>query len=116
LQAAGAVPAGDYWLSWPDPFRLNPLEVAQTAAQMARSAINVARAVREVPQILTRAEARAIALRHRQFRRHGAAKTSTNPEQNAPPTCQKLANRAGKQGRNTEQSSNFWRGDLGLSP
>jgi hypothetical protein len=62
LQAAGAVPAGAYWLSWPDPFRLNPLEVAQTAAQMARSAVNVARAVREVPQIMTKAEARAVVL------------------------------------------------------
>lgn len=30
---------------WPDPFKMNPLERAQTSAQMARSAVNIARAM-----------------------------------------------------------------------
>ena len=32
-------------IEWPDPFKMNPLERAQTSAQIARSAVNVTRAM-----------------------------------------------------------------------
>jgi hypothetical protein len=38
-------------ISWPDPFKMNPLERAQTSAQMARSAVNIARAQQTVDQM-----------------------------------------------------------------
>lgn len=51
-------------IDWPEPFIMNPLERAQTSAQMARSAVNVARTL-EVQQnirtdILSVEEARSI--------------------------------------------------------
>lgn len=36
-----------YYIDWPDTFKMNPLERAQTSAQMARSAVNVIRAMTE---------------------------------------------------------------------
>lgn len=47
LQEYGALPDGDYWLEWPEAFQMSPLERAQTAAQQARAATNIARAVRD---------------------------------------------------------------------
>lgn len=38
---------------WPEPFKMNPLERAQTSAQMARSAVNVARALEVQQKIKT---------------------------------------------------------------
>lgn len=45
LQAFGVLPEGSYGLQWPEAFRLSPLERAQTAAQQARAAVNVSRAM-----------------------------------------------------------------------
>ena len=44
LQYAGCVTQGEYILEWPEAFQMSPLERAQTAAQQARSAVNVVRA------------------------------------------------------------------------
>lgn len=44
LQMVGVLPKGSYTLEWPEAFRMSPLERAQTAAQQARSATNLARA------------------------------------------------------------------------
>ena len=35
------------YIDWPDTFKMNPLERAQTSAQMARSAVNITRAMTE---------------------------------------------------------------------
>lgn len=40
-------------IEWPEPFKMNPLERAQTSAQMARSAVNVARALEVQQKIKT---------------------------------------------------------------
>lgn len=45
LQSFGVLPEGSYGLQWPEAFRLSPLERAQTAAQQARAAVNVSRAM-----------------------------------------------------------------------
>lgn len=51
VMAAGCIPTleGNFTVTWPEPFKMNPLERAQTSAQMARSAVNVVRAM-EVSQ------------------------------------------------------------------
>lgn len=47
LQEFGVLPKGSYTFEWPEAFRMSPLERAQTAAQQARSATNVARAYKD---------------------------------------------------------------------
>lgn len=47
LQAVGVLPTADYELQWPEAFQMSPLERAQTAAQQARAATNIARAMSE---------------------------------------------------------------------
>lgn len=49
---AGALPAPTTLsIEWPDAFKMNPLERAQTSAQMARSAANLAKTLYTVQQI-----------------------------------------------------------------
>jgi len=60
LQFAGAVPNGAFEIDWPDPFNLSPLERGQTSAQQARSAVNIARTMKEIPDLLDGHEARDI--------------------------------------------------------
>lgn len=43
----------DYTIEWPETFKMNPLERAQASAQMARSAVNVIRAMKEAQDIGT---------------------------------------------------------------
>lgn len=46
LENAGVIKIpSNLYIAWPEPFKMNPLERAQTSAQMARSAVNVARAL-----------------------------------------------------------------------
>jgi hypothetical protein len=67
LQSMGIIPEfepHELTIEWPEAFKLNPLERAQTAAQMARSLANVAKAMEtqtnmQLP-IITVGEARAI--------------------------------------------------------
>lgn len=47
LQEYGVVADGAYDLEWPEAFRMSPLERAQTAAQQARAATNVSRAMND---------------------------------------------------------------------
>lgn len=52
LIAAGALPApSKLEVEWPDAFKMNPLERAQTSAQMARSATNLARMLQTIELI-----------------------------------------------------------------
>lgn len=60
LQWAGSLPEGSYEVDWPDPFQLSPLERGQTSAQQARAATNIARTIKEVPDLLKAHEARSI--------------------------------------------------------
>lgn len=57
-------PSVPYTIEWPDPFKMNPLERAQSSAQMARSAINIARVLTEAQKggyaLLSIDECRAI--------------------------------------------------------
>lgn len=49
---AGVLPAPTtFKIEWPDAFKMNPLERAQTSAQMARSAANLAKMLSTVEQI-----------------------------------------------------------------
>ncbi len=43
----------DLIISWPDPFKMNPLERAQTSAQTARSAVNIIRTMESAQKIGT---------------------------------------------------------------
>lgn len=47
LQQYGVLPAAKYELQWPEAFRMSPLERAQTAAQQARAATNIARSMQD---------------------------------------------------------------------
>jgi hypothetical protein len=66
IGAAGVMKLPNYWTPlWPEPFKMNPLERAQTSAQMARSAVNVVRALDVAqetmnPDFMSIEEARAI--------------------------------------------------------
>lgn len=44
------VPKGKIYIKWPEAFKLNPLERAQTSAQMARSAANLTKSVATMPE------------------------------------------------------------------
>jgi hypothetical protein len=44
------VPKGRIYIKWPEAFKLNPLERAQTSAQMARSAANLTKAAAGMPE------------------------------------------------------------------
>lgn len=46
------IPA-NLFINWPEPFKMHPLERAQTSAQMARSAVNIARALQVQQEIKT---------------------------------------------------------------
>lgn len=60
LTRVGVLPAlgAPVEIQWPDPFKLSPLERAQTSAQKARSAVNLAKALKENPALMTVDEAR----------------------------------------------------------
>lgn len=60
LQDAGVLPEGEYDMEWPEAFQLSPLERAQTAAQQARAATNIARTMLDVPDLVSREEGRSI--------------------------------------------------------
>lgn len=66
LAEYGVINPPKVWqLLWPEPFKMNPLERAQTSAQMARSAVNVARALQVaqecmIPTFMSLEEARQI--------------------------------------------------------
>ena len=45
---AGVLPDSTIDVKWPDAFKMNPLERAQTSAQMARSAANLAKALQTI--------------------------------------------------------------------
>lgn len=47
LQEFGVLPSGRFEVQWPEAFRMSPLERAQTAAQQARAATNVSRAMND---------------------------------------------------------------------
>lgn len=47
LQEFGVLPKGRFTVQWPEAFRMSPLERAQTAAQQARAATNVSRAMND---------------------------------------------------------------------
>jgi uncharacterized protein len=47
LQILRILPEGEYELQWPQAFQMSPLERAQTAAQQARAATNIVRAMSE---------------------------------------------------------------------
>jgi len=52
---AGALPVPSQMsIEWPDAFKMNPLERAQTSAQMARSAANLSKTLKTVQDINTR--------------------------------------------------------------
>ena len=62
LQVVGVLPSGDYELSWPSAFVLNPLEEGQSMAQVARAVGNLSRQTGngQPMQILSREEAREV--------------------------------------------------------
>lgn len=60
LTEAGVLPEADIQVKWPDAFKLSPLERAQTAAQKARSATNLAKAMDTNENLFTVDEAREI--------------------------------------------------------
>ena len=60
LQDAGVLPGGTYRIEWPEAFQLSPLERAQTAAQQARAATNLSRTMADMPDLVSREEARSI--------------------------------------------------------
>lgn len=51
LQGAGVLPEGTPEIKWPDAYKLNPLERAQTSAQMARSMSNAIRAIQTAQEM-----------------------------------------------------------------
>ena len=62
LSIAGVLPTVDglkITAEWPEAFRMSPLERAQAGAQRARSAVNMAKARTEYPQLLDDGEARS---------------------------------------------------------
>lgn len=60
LQKYGVIAKGEYNVEWPDAFQMSPLERAQTAAQQARSATNIASTLTKQPFLLSTSEARNI--------------------------------------------------------
>ena len=60
LVSAGVIKASEYIFDWPDPFSMSPLERAQTAAQQARSALNMSRTRLQTPDLLSHDEARGV--------------------------------------------------------
>lgn len=58
----GILPALPEKFAWPSAFKMSPFEKSQTAAQKARSAANVTKALESVQNVLTKGEARAIIL------------------------------------------------------
>jgi len=47
-------PSANLEVSWPEPFKMNPLERAQTSAQQARSLTNVASGLQKAQQMMTK--------------------------------------------------------------
>lgn len=60
LTAAGVLPEAQVEIEWPDPFKMTPLEKAQTAAHMAKSATSLAKAMETNPTLVTVDESRHI--------------------------------------------------------
>lgn len=60
LTEGGVLPEADVEIVWPEAFRLNPFESAQTSAQNARSAINLVKTLNERPDFIDITEARDI--------------------------------------------------------
>lgn len=56
----GILPVSEVWSEWPDAYKQSPLERGQTSAQTARTATNLARAVKDNPTLLTESEIRRI--------------------------------------------------------
>src|SRR5690606_19781863 len=75
---------------WPEPFKMNPLERAQTSAQQARSITNVARALEtaqkvDVPELVSVEEARQmVAPSDKLLIMEGVAKGTLIPRLSAP--------------------------------
>jgi hypothetical protein len=67
LQAAGAVPEGECEFEWPDAYIQSPLERAQTSAQVARSATNMANAMERARGLIKSGEARTVIFAGRKF-------------------------------------------------
>lgn len=67
LQAAGAIPDGDCEFEWPDAYIQSPLERAQTSAQVARSATNMANAMERARNLVSPEEARTVIFATRAF-------------------------------------------------
>lgn len=60
LTQAGVLPEAEITIEWPDAFKLTPFERAQTSAQKARSAANLAKAIETNDKIITVDEAREV--------------------------------------------------------
>lgn len=69
-QSAGALPDGRYELEWPDAYIQSPLERGQTSAQVARSAINIARTMEVARGLIDANEGRTILFASRSFGQH----------------------------------------------
>lgn len=61
LQNCGALPnGGNFTVEWPDAFQMSPLERAQTGAQQARAATNIANTMVKQRRLISRREGRSI--------------------------------------------------------
>lgn len=56
----GVLPESEVWAEWPDAYKQSPLERGQTAAQTARTATNLARTKKDMPELLSTSEMRRI--------------------------------------------------------